>query len=485
MKKIYLYTLTTALIWGAAGCKKPSDFGDTNVNPAATTTPIISALLTNAEVGVAGYASNFTEAISGGQYAQYFTETQYSGTSLYSTPQNSFTGTYSGILYDLQNIINLNQSKNTSVAASILQQYLFWVITDDWGDVPYSEALKGLDAITPVYDKQQDIYKGILTNLTSAVAAFDGSSSLAGDVIYGGDVAKWKKAANSLRMLVAVQMSKRFPGASDYAATQFKAALAAGGITSNADNFQVKFPGGSYKSNWYSLYDGRKDYAEAQTLTDIMKGFNDTRTNAYGGDSEAAGSTGSSSNGNPYGLERSKAIAFTDANNDWARVLRGDLRAADGIVYVITSAETWLARAEAANLGWTGESVRSTYKSGIDQSYEQWGVGAPAAGYYTQAGVVVTDAPQPGLTSANTKAIAIQRWITSYPDGHQGWNVWRKSGYPELTPAPDAVNTSKQIVRRFTYASTEYGSNTDNVNAAVARLTGGDSQDSRVWWDVQ
>jgi hypothetical protein len=62
------------------------------------------------------------------------------------------------------------------------------------------------------------------------------------------------------------------------------------------------------------------------------------------------------------------------------------------------------------------------------------------------------------------------------------WDTWRKSGYPVLTPAPDATNSSKQIVRRFVYATSEYNTNGANVNAAVARM-GGDTQDTKVWWD--
>lgn len=112
MKKIYLYTLAGAFTFLGAGCNKLKDFGDVNNNPAATVTPIPSALLSNVEANLGGYASTGTEAISGGQYAQYFTETQYSGTSLYNLPQNGFTGNYAGNLNNLQLIINQNPSKN-------------------------------------------------------------------------------------------------------------------------------------------------------------------------------------------------------------------------------------------------------------------------------------------------------------------------------------------------------------------------------------
>jgi hypothetical protein len=477
MKKRYIYTLTAAFVWLGTGCNKLKDFGDVNQNPTATTQPIVAGLLTNAQVSVTGLSSTGTPAIAGGQYAQFFTETQYSGTSLYTLPQNDFTPYYSGPLYDLQNIINLNQSKASSAVSKILQQYIFWVVTDSWGEVPYSDALKGLTSIQPKYDTQEAIYKGIIATLTSAQAELDGSS-LAGDVIYGGDVASWKRAANSIKLLAAVQLSKVVPAASGYAATAVKEAIAAGVIESNSQNMKVTFPGGGIKSPWYTLYDGRKDFAESATMTDILKGLNDTRLSVYGGKSEAIGNTESSDIGVTYGLARNNVLAFIEANPNWARVMRGDFRTTTGSVTIVTAGEVYLARAEAASLGWTGEVVATDYVAGITASNGQWGLAAPTAAYIAAAPPTVAN-------------ITIQRWIASYPDGHQAWAIWRKSattanpkGYPALNPAPDAVNASKKIVSRFVYPTSEYSSNEKNVNAAVARLTGGDIQDAHVWWDV-
>lgn len=483
MKKIYIYTLASAFILLSAGCNKLKDFGDVNANPGATTQPITSALFSNVEAGLGNYTSTGTIAISGGQYAQYFTETQYSGTSLYNLPQNSFTGYYGGNLYNLQTIINLNESANTTAAAKILQQYIFWMVTDAWGDVPYSEALKGAENINPKYDTQEDIYKGILATLTTAIGEFNSSSTMAGDIIYDGDVAKWKKMANSLKLLVAIQLSNRVPGASDYAATAVQEAIAGGVITDNADNFVLDYPGGPYKSAWWTLYNGRKDFAESKTLTDITAATADARQPAFGGASEAAGNVTTSNIGVPYGLVRLSVLEFEDANPTWARILRGDLRTESSSVMMISAAEVWLARAEAANLGWTTESITTDYTTGITASFEQWGAGTPSPAYIAQ--FPVTNTPNPDITGTQVKNISIQRWISSYPDGHAAWDIWRKTGWPLLTPAPDATNASGEIVRRFVYATSEYNTNGVSVNAAVARLTGGDSQDSHVWWDTR
>lgn len=474
----YVLILASPLVMAVTGCDKLKDFGDTNVNPGATTEPIIGALLTNAQSQLGGYAA----MTRGGLYAQYLSQTQYTDESTYSLPQLDFNAAYAGVLYDLQDIINSGKSNNQSAVAKILQQYIFWTITDRWGDVPYSEALKG-DA-TPKYDKQEDIYKGMLSTLAEAVDQFDNASIITGDVIYGGDEAKWKKLANSLRMMMALRLSERFPSPSGYAATEFKAALnhPAGYISSNDDNFTLDYPGGSYRNAWYEVYNGRKDFGESKTMTDLMSALSDGRQEVFGGSSELPGEFGESDAGVPYGWTKGKVEAWTASNPTWARVLRGDFREEGDPVVILGAAHVTLARAEAADYGWTSENPATLLQQGVTLSFEQWGLPAPPASYFTQSAVALT---APAGTGANLQKIAIQRFIATYPDGLQGWSIWRKTGYPALTPAPDATNTSKQIPRRYTYGQNEYGTNPEETKLAADAISGGDSQDSRVWWDVQ
>lgn len=460
-------------------CNKLEDFGDTNVNPGATTDPIPGALLTNVEAGLAGYAAQ----TRGGLYCQYFSETQYTDVSLYSLPQVGFAGEYSGALYDLENLIKLKVNDNMTAVARILKAYIFWTITDRWGEVPYSEALKGI--ATPKYDTQEDIYKGILKELAEARAQFNNSGGITGDIINDGNIAKWKKVANTLRLFISLRMSNKFPTSSGFAATEFKAALAAEGgiIATNADNWRVDYPGDNFKSPWWGLYDGRKDFAESKTMTDLLGSLGDGRSNPFGGATEDPGADNwdsTSTVGVPYGLKRASAEKFTGDNPLWARVLRGDLREQSDDVIIINAAEVLLARAEAADRGWTPESALTLFQDGIKASFEQWGLSAPAAGYFTQSNVAFT---APVGTGGNLKQIATQRYLATFPDGLQGWCEWRRTGYPVLTPAPDATNASKQIPTRYVYSSAEYGTNKEAVEAAVARIPGGDSQDSKVWWD--
>jgi hypothetical protein len=483
MKKLkYLLFLVAPLAISISGCDKLKDFGDTNVNPGGVTTPIVGALLTNVEAGLGGYAA----MTRGGLYAQYFSETQYTDVSLYALPQLNFSGEYAGSLMDLQDIINRDISHNQSVVARILQQYIFWTLTDRWGDVPYSEALKGNP--TPKFDRQEDIYKGMISTLAAAVNDFDNTSVITGDVIYNGDVDSWKRLANSLRMLMSLQLSDRYPGANDYAATEFKAALndPAGYIATNAQNFQIDFPGGNFRNTWFNTYNGRKDFGESNTMTSLMANLGDARQTVFGGASElpppSPGWDAPSDKGVPYGWSRGRVEAWTGTNPDWARILRGDYREEGDVQYIITAAHVTLARAEAADRGWTSENAATLLVQGVNQSFEQWGLAAPAASYFTNPNVALTAAQG---TGANIRPIAIQRYIAFYPDGLQGWNIWRKTGYPVLTPAEDATNTSGEIPRRYVYGQTEYATNKLAAEEAAKLIAGGDTQDSRVWWDVQ
>lgn len=179
-KKIFHHiTLLVAsflLVFIVSSCD-PADFGDLNDNPNATTVPITSALLTSSISAIGAPAAN----TSAGAFAQYFSETQYPNVSLYAANLTAWDGVYSGVLYDLQNIINnntdpetapkvaINGSNNNQIAvARILKAFRYMYLTDLYGDIPYTEALKG--EIQPVYDTQEAIYTDLFKELKESVA---------------------------------------------------------------------------------------------------------------------------------------------------------------------------------------------------------------------------------------------------------------------------------------------------------------------------
>ena len=491
MKSTKNLLIIAALTASIASCDKVKDFGDTNTDPGVTGTPSTAALLTNVIAGLGGFAQNTTAAL----YAQHISETQYTEVSLYALPKADFDGIYAASLYDLKNIVDFNTntetkanvskfgSNNNQIAiARILRAYEIWTITDRWGDIPYTEALGGNTNLTPKYDKQEDIYKDLIKELTEAKGQIESAGAAPlGDVMYykpGTPAAtttvnwattaslRWKKLANSLRMLIALRTSKVYPNAGDWAATAFAAAFndANGYITANTDNFVLNYPGNvtAFRNPWYNTYNGRTDYAESKVITDYMAAYGDPRQASFG----------SNTNGFPYGLTRDQAIALP---TNYAKVLADAKRTTTAPYVIVGAAHVAFAIAEAAQRGWITANATTWYQTGIQLSWAQWGVTGDFAAYYANTNVDLA-------TGTPLQKIQFQQYLALYPDGTQAWANWRRTGIPVLVPTPNASNASKQIPRRFVYGNREYSLNTANVTAAAA-LYNNDSPDGRVWWD--
>jgi hypothetical protein len=488
MKAIKFKFLTIAagtLLLTVSSCKKLDDFGDTNENPNAPKVPVPSALLTNVLSTIGSNVWGNAIAQTAALYCQYSSETQYTDASRYVDPNLGWDGYYGGSMYDLQSIIDYNNNPETKdiaqlygsnanqiATARILLDYFYMIMTDTYGDLPYTGALK--NNATPAYDKQQDVYPALINDLKAAVAQFDAGAVFQGDIVYSGSTAKWKRFANSLRAILALRMSKVNP---TLAKSEFEAAITAGVITANADNFTITYPGGNFRNpvNNYYVQIQRFDYAVSKTLTDKLSALADPRLSKFA----------SSAKGFPYGLTRDDALLWADANADYANLLAYTSTPQTFPFHVISAGQIWLARAAAANLGWNaGEVVGICYTNGITQSMEQWGVtGAAVTTYLAQASVMLNG-------TNDLQKIAEQRWLAHYPDGNQGWAEWRRTsttanpnGWPALTPAP---GSGKPIPRRMPYGPNDILYNPTNWEPAATGYTVGgvkDSQDGRVWWD--
>jgi hypothetical protein len=465
------------LIAGAvfAGCKKPNDFGDLNVNPNGAPAAPTSALFTNVMSGLGGVPSNANQ----GFYVQYYTELQYPGNALYQQTAVSWDGFYAGALEDLQNIINIctnnpsfavlsGNTVNQIQIARILKVYTFATMTDRYGDVPYSQALTGATQVP--YDKQKDIYTDFFKELTSAVSSFQTAGpAIKGDIMYSGNIAQWKKFANSLRLILAMRLSKVDPATGK---TQFTAALTdpGGYITSNADNFTVAYANG-FSNPYYNLASASQ-FGITKTLADTLNKYNDPRTPRYG--QAVAGKV----KGVPFGLNRGNSLTWLTANTDFSQAFDISFKGIGSPIVILPAAYVDLIRAEAAsdpNYA-TGENAFTLFQKGIQDSWSQWGATGTIATYLTSIGA---------SSSVTTKQVQLQLWLALYGTTQAAWNEWRRTGVPSLTPAPDAVNLTKTIPRRFAYPTTEVNVNTAAYTAAVAAFPygGTDVHDNRVWWD--
>lgn len=474
--------LAGALVATLPACDKLEDFGNTNSNPNATTAPNTAALLTNTLSGMGGYTWGNGVAINGALYAQYVSETQYTEASRYAVPTINWNGYYTGALYDLQNIINYNSDPATAslaavngsnanqiATARILKAYIFWTLTDAYGDIPYFEALKGEGALA--YDEQSLVYADLIKELKEAVDQFDGGDIYKGDIVYGGNVAKWKKFANSVRLLMALRLSKVDASTSQAEVT---AALghSAGVIETVADDFVVKYPGGNYNHPLYTYYEitQRFDYALSKTISDNLNNNGDARAAAYG----------SSTVGFPYGLDRDDAVDFANNNPNWSYVFAANKRTSTSSLTLVGAAHVWLARAEAIQRGWVAGSAATAYQTGIQRSWEQWGV------YDATAFTSFMAQPNISLATNPLTKIQTQQWVAFYPDGVQGWSNWRRTGVPALTPAVGTGTPDLPIPRKLPYGPDEFNYNKTNADAGAAKYTVGgvpNSQNARIWWD--
>jgi hypothetical protein len=503
MKRNFLKTILLAsagaFILAGSSCKKLEDFGDTNVNPNGSPDVLTNALLTNVLAGISGTVAD----LNTGQYSQIFAEPTYPGNSLYTIPRFNMSGTYSGPLMDLQVIINKNTDPATAPTAAlngpnnnqigiarILKAYYFWTLTDRWGDIPYSEALKGTANLNPKYDEQEFIYKDLLKELTEAKDQLTVTpQAIKGDIAYGGDVTKWQKLANSLRMLISMRMSNVYPAPGGLAATEFAAAFDApeGSISTNADNFTITYPGGSFRNPFYTL-GLALDNRVSKTITDLMGALGDTRATAFF----------SNTTGVPYGLSNAAPVV------SYGKILSDTWAQINSPVVVINAASTWLAIAEARQRGWIPGDAKQAYEMGVTLSFQQWNVTMPGsylsgglADFESGAGVTATNIGGPTVagTNANTaeppytdaqaklRRIWLQQYLAFYPNGIQTWSNWRRTGVPDLKPTINAV-AGDGIIRRYVYGTVEQSSNSAQLAIAVARIPGGvDDQDARMWWD--
>ncbi|MEZ4904015.1 MAG: SusD/RagB family nutrient-binding outer membrane lipoprotein [Spirosomataceae bacterium] len=473
MKNTFLKTiLGVSLLFAATSC---DDFGDMNVNPNSPSNPNTASLLTGVSRNIGAAVTNVVP----GLYTQQLGDVTYIEESRYKTIQFSYNGWYTGPLNNLQYIIQLNTdaaTKNTAAAngsnanqiavARIMKAYFTQYITDMWGDVPYTQALKGADNFSPGFDTQQAIYNEIFKELKEAQGQFDSGKAVVGDILLGGNATKWKKFANSLRLIAALRLSKIDPAKGK---TEFAAALADGVLTSNADN--IKYTYLTEANNEHPLYNNyittnRKDYAVSSTFVDYLVKLKDPRLPAM-----ADKNLNGEYRGVPYGV-----FPVTWKAQDVSLVAPA-LRQQNSSVNVITYAQVLLAQAEAAALGWTSANAKDLYEAGIKASMEQYGV-------YT-ADDFKTYIAQADVAYSAAKAIELignQRWIALFYQGSEAWAEWRRTGFPVLKPAEKPLNGGTAIPRRFAYPTTEATLNKTNYEAVVAKQ-GKDDQYTRVWWD--
>ena len=519
MKKLLrlLYLAPVALLF--ASCD--NGFEEMNVNPNASTSVVPGFLFTRAQLTTV--SNNYTGAAYltiGGSMQHFATYKEVPGAGdkyfnfSYSTGSWALYGgdpATAGAVIDIEQVIEAVKSVPADVnklsVARIWKAYLYHRLTDLYGDVPYSEAGKALTDknYTPKYDEQSAIYADMLKELEQAIGAFDPAQATFGtsDLIYGGDIAKWKKFGYSLMLRLGMRLTQVD---ATMAKTWVQKAIAGGVITSDSDLASIAYVDGSVTASRNFISSGLMgtDYVSpggdnveggkfAKTLIDHLKTTKDPRlnvisvvwvkptaTSAYVADTATAlqkGMPNAAFNSLPPDFD-----SYSEPNPNTILKYNAPL-------LVFTTAETHLLLAEAAVRGWyTATTAEAEYKSAVTAGMKQWTLFG-TAGVISDAKINAYIAANPYKTSGTVEEqieqISTQKWVALFlEDEYEIFSNWRRTGYPKLTPTNYPGNlTGGKIPTRFQIPDSEGIYNEANFIQARTRQGGTNSLSSIVWWD--
>lgn len=423
---------------------------------------------------------------------------------------------YPNAIRDVVDILNNWEGKENHLTeynmARVLKVLLMQRMTDLYGDVPYTEAGQAynLTIHSPKYDTQEFIYNDLLKELNEVGTYLNqvSSSSIgSADIMYGGDITKWKKFTYSLMLRVAMRLSKVDPAKAE---TWVKTAVAGGLFESNDDNGIMEHPGAVTSNNscepFGKIYchEDPGAYRMSESFVNLLKNTHDPRLiylctvvpdpseKIGGGNWQMGDTTAIAQIGLPNGYDQTTEGSTNIENhpnypgsmNKYSVVNRYTYARIDAPTFILTYAENQLLLAEAAYRGWISGSAETYYNSGVTAAMKQ----------FQQFGITgISDskineylAQNPYNENTALEQINTQYYINTFSDEYESFANWRRSGYPVLTPVDYIGNvTNGTIPRRFTYHTNEASINQENYLKAVANLSNGDRMNSRIWWDVE
>ena len=451
-----------------------SDLSDLNVNGKAPESVPSGALFANAVMGYYDFDAVQNVNLNNLRlWSQHWTQTTYVDESNFNLNErdvngNTFVRMYVTVIRDCEEartaVMNGPESaaaKAASIAAiEVMEVMAYQYLVDLFGDVPYSEALS--ETNVPKYDAGSAIYADLLARLDAATADLSGSNTFgSSDIIYGGDAAAWKKAANSLMLRMAVRMIGYDAAA---AKSWGEKAIAGGVFTSSADDMRLYYSSAPPHTHpmWETLVQsGRTDYVASATLGDVLNGLADPRRAGFfknlGGSDSVTGA--------PHGFQ----VNYYDYSQP-GTALEDPTWSHAAISYV----EVEFLMAHAAVAGWTGAGDAAThYEAGVRASIEEWGGSSADADAYMMHPLVAFSS-----TTAATQ-IGVQKWIAMYSNAFEAYAAVRMYDLPMQTAALAGTVTPN----RYSYPLDEYSLNTTNVQAAAANY-GGDDTFAKVFWDM-
>ncbi|MFC4873997.1 SusD/RagB family nutrient-binding outer membrane lipoprotein [Negadavirga shengliensis] len=506
MKNLKIYIVAAGLVFWAS-CD--SGFDEMNINPNALTAiePVYqlnTAIVASAPVyGNLSYETTIVKQMitpfSGVGAAANFNQDNR------SVAAGNWQRGYRNMIKDLEDAYHATLDKpeyhNLHQLIRIWKAYTFMFLTDTYGDVPYFEAGKVFrEGITnPVYDPQEQVYDAILKELEEASAAINpGGPGVPSEVLYSGDLNRWKRLGNSLLLRAAMRLSKVNPTK----AAEFVAKSVAGGLMmSNDDNAVIRHTADFTNNIGAQLNGGQSAFFYlAEDFVSFLQENDDPRLASiavrYVGASSGASQNESVANrdpaiqiGMPLGYDNTTVSQAVEASNlvslwDYSQLDRTRMANPQAPSFLVTYGQTQLLLAEAVYRGWTQGDAGVLYSNGIRAHMEQ------LANY--GASVAISEGAIQAYLQANPlepgrelEQINTQYWVATFLLGPETWANFRRSGYPILSPNnyPGSDLQTEDFIRRLTYTDAEINVNATNVQQAVSRQ-GPNIMDTRVWWDV-
>ena len=476
MKHTYIYlTLLIAATFSAC----TSGFEELNINPNSPV-QVQPNLLLRQVIYDLGDEMAYEGFVAGNLLSQHFTAIDFNLFDRHNLSQPQLGGNPWPTIYRnlRDNEILLALSRNNEAFAVyeapslILKSYMAALATDIYGDVPYSEALRGTDGIvTPSYDTQESIYlseSGILDNLHQAIDLLDNNNyttPLQGDIIYDGNLDKWKKLAASLFIKSSIRSS-----AANEVSEQVNTLFQGGHyITTQDENAVLDFLD-SQPNNFRmaNLRDGDFNlFVMSETAQGILQDLNDPRIKTYYRPSGNDGSYTGLLNG-PDASSTSISVSDYSLTGTIFRENPGEL-----FGNFITSWEIKFLLAEAALKGYIDGDAQLLYEEGVRQAFAYWNTEMPID-YLTSGNATYND-------DQAIEQIITQKWIANSINGYEAWIEYRRTGFPALKTISASLNNNL-IPVRMPYPADEEALNQINFN--IANNGDGNSVDRKVWWDI-
>ncbi len=455
------------------------DFEEINTNPnGPVAVPAVLLIPALAEGTMDLLYSTFNGGDMGSCWAQHWAKVQYNDEERYRTRDTQFdaiwNSLYSGTIQDgkIMEALAIGESnENLQGIAIIMQVYSYSVLTDIFGDIPYTEAVRAKDGInTPVYDTQESIYTSLLARLDEADALFGadgGPITATSDIIYAGSYAKWQMFGNALKFRMLMRMSNRadFNRQAELQEIVDNRAI----FGSNADEAKLTYLAAAPNNNPVNgsiIAGNRGEYKVNSVLVDMLEDESDPRLSKM-----AQLNNGGIYRGKPSGI-----IDVPSATWDYPNV------SAIGTLYLAATAPAYLMSYSEQEFLIAEAAKRGLISGGDAEAETHFNNGVLAS--MSSNGVLTADADTYLLDHAYASGTALtqihtEKWISLFGQGIEAWTEWRRTKIPALSPAIEGV--INEIPSRYQYPPTEQALNGVNYTAAVA-AQGADLLTTKVWW---